>query len=197
MSQTGQTGSEGRSAGDSLDAEEFCAAADGLSAADKLKLRETERVYLRGTDLSEGDLLHKALCAAVLGDRKCPRHVPVVAFIIQTMRSMASHRRERHARETADGGAAQERAEVGAFASSTLDPEETLIQREAVNTVDAIYALFEGDVQAQLVILGWSAGYRGMELRDYVGVDQAGLDYAIKRIRRAMTKSYPHGWKRP
>lgn len=26
------------------------------------------------------------------------------------------------------------------------------------------------------------------ELRDYVGVDQAGLDYAIKRIRRAMTK---------
>jgi DNA-directed RNA polymerase specialized sigma24 family protein len=197
MSQTGQTGSEGRSAGDSLDAEEFCAAADGLSAADKLKLRETERVYLRGTDLSEGDLLHKALCAAVLGDRKCPRHVPVVAFIIQTMRSMASHRRERHGRETADGGAAQERAEVGAFASSTLDPEEALIQREAVNTVDAIYALFEGDVQAQLVILGWSAGYRGMELRDYVGVDQAGLDYAIKRIRRAMTKSYPHGWKRP
>jgi hypothetical protein len=30
-----------------------------------------------------------------------------------------------------------------------------------------------------------------------VGVDQAGLDYAIKRIRRAMTKRYPHGWKRP
>jgi hypothetical protein len=103
-------------------------------------------------------------------------------------------------RETADGGAAQEKAEVGAavtFASSALDPEEILIQNEAVNTVDAIYALFGGDVQAQLVILGWSAGYRGMELRDYVGVDQAGLDYAIKRIRRAMIKSYPHGWKRP
>jgi hypothetical protein len=53
MSQTGQTGLEGGSAGDSLDAEEFGAAVDGLSATDKLKLREIERVYLRGTDLKE------------------------------------------------------------------------------------------------------------------------------------------------
>jgi DNA-directed RNA polymerase specialized sigma24 family protein len=200
MSQTCQTGSEGRSAGDLLDAEEFCAAFDGLSAADKLKLGEIERVYLRGTDLKQGDLLHEALCAAILGDRKCPRRVPVMAFIIQTMRSMASHRREKHAREIADGGAAQEKAEASAavtFASSAVDPEETLVEREAVDTVDAIYASFEGDERAQSVILGWSAGYRGKELRDYVGLDQAGLDYAIKRIRRTMTKRYPHGWKKP
>jgi DNA-directed RNA polymerase specialized sigma24 family protein len=197
MSQTGKTGSEGRSAGDLLDAEEFGSAVDGLSAADKLKLREIERVCRRGTDLNEGDLLHEALCAPILGDRKCPRRVPVMAFIIMTMRSMANHQREKHARETSDGGAAQEKAEAGAsvmFASSALNPEATLIEQEAV---EAIYACFDGDEQAQSVILGWSAGYRGKELRDYVGVDQAGLDYAIKRIRRAMTKRYPHGWKRP
>jgi hypothetical protein len=33
-------------------------------------------------------------------------------------------------------------------------------------------------------------------LRDFVGVDQAALDYATKRIRRAMTKRYPNGWKK-
>lgn len=183
-----------------LDAEEFGALFDGLSAADKLKLREIERVYLRGTDLKEGDLLHEAVCAAILGDRKCPRHVPVMAFVVKSMQSIASHRGEKHARETADGGAAQEKAGIGVavmFAGSVLNPEQTLIEREAVDTVDAIYTCFEGDEQAQSVVLGWSAGCRGKELRDYVGVDQAGLDYAIKRIRRAMTKRYPHGWKKP
>jgi hypothetical protein len=200
MSQTGQTGLEGGSAGDLLDAEEFGAAVDGLSASDKLKLREIERVYLRGTDLKEGDLLHEALCAAILGDRKCPRRVPVMAFIVKSMQSIASHRREKHAREIADGGAAQEKTASGAavmFASAALDPEETLIECEAGDLVSEFLACFEGDEQAQSVILGWSAGYRGRELRDYVEVDQAGLDYAIKRIRRAMTKRYPHGWKKP
>jgi DNA-directed RNA polymerase specialized sigma24 family protein len=197
MSQTGQTGSEGKSADDLLDAKEFGSAVDGLSAEDKLKLREIEKIYLRRTDLGEGDLLHEALCAPILGDRKCPRRVPVMAFIVQTMRSMANHQLEKHARETSDGGAAQEKAEAGAavmFTSSALNPEVALIEREAV---EAIYSCFDGDEQAQLVILGWSAGCRGKELREYVGVDQAGLDYAIKRIRRAMTKRYPHGWKRP
>ncbi|HLH92902.1 MAG TPA: sigma-70 family RNA polymerase sigma factor [Xanthobacteraceae bacterium] len=201
MSQTGQTGAEGGSAGEMLDAEEFGAAVDGLSAADKFKLREIEKVYRRGTDLNEGDLLHEALCAAILGDRKCPRAVPVMAFVVQTMRSLASHRREKHARERADGGTAQEKAGVGAaiaFASAALDPEEMLIEQQEVgDTVGEILACFEGDEEAQMVVLGWSAGRRGKELREYVGVEQAALDYAIKRIRRAMTKRYPHGWKKP
>ena len=37
---------------------------------------------------------------------------------------------------------------------------------------------------------------RGKELRDFVGVDQTALDYAIKRVRRTMTKRYPNGWKK-
>ena len=95
-----------------LDAEEFGAAVDGLTAEDKLKLTEIEKIHLRGTDLKKGDLLHEAVCAGVLGDRKCPRRVPVMAFIVKSMQSIASHRREKHARETADGGAALEKAEA-------------------------------------------------------------------------------------
>ena len=64
------------------------------------------------------------------------------------------------------------------------------------DTVNAIHDCFDGDEEAQMVVLGWSEGYRGAELREFVGVDQAGLDYAIKRIRRTMTKRYPDGWKK-
>ena len=194
MNQTGQIRSEPAASGEFLDSEGISEALDSLSAENRLKLREIERVALRGTDLSPGDLLHEALCAAIMGDRKCPRRVPLMAFIVQTMRSIASHHREKHLRESADGGTSQEtQGAQPMFSGAVLDPEQVLIESE--NTVAAIHDSFDGDEQAQLVILGWSEGYRGKELRDFVGVDQTALDYAIKRIRRTMTKRYPNGWK--
>ena len=197
MSQTGQIGSEPAASGKFLDSEDISEAFDSLSPENRLKLYEIERIALRGTDLSPGDLLHEALSAAIMGDRKCPRDVPFMAFIVQTMRSIASHHREKRRREPADGGAAQEaQGARPVFSTVTSDPEQMLIERESEDTVGAIHDCFEGDEQAQMVVLGWSEGYRGKELRDFVGVDQAALDYAIKRIRRSMTKRYPNGWKK-
>jgi DNA-directed RNA polymerase specialized sigma24 family protein len=197
MSQTGQIGSEPVTSEGFLDSEDISEAFGSLSPENRLKLYAIERVALRGTDLSPGDLLHEALCAAIMGDRKCPRHVPFMAFIVQTMRSIASHHREERRREPADGGAAQEAREARpVFSATASDPEQMLIERESEDMVGAIQDCFEGDEQAQMVVLGWSEGYRGKELRDFVGVDQAALDYAIKRIRRTMTKRYPNGWKK-
>jgi DNA-directed RNA polymerase specialized sigma24 family protein len=197
MSQIGQIGSESATSDGFLDSEDISEAFDSLSPENRLKLYEIERIALRRTDLSPGDLLHEALSAAIMGDRTCPRDVPFMAFIIQTMRSIASHHREKRRREPADGGAAQEAQEARpVFSTVTSDPEQMLIERESEDTVVAIHDCFEGDEQAQMVVLGWSEGYRGKELRDFVGVDQTALDYAIKRIRRTMTKRYPNGWKK-
>jgi DNA-directed RNA polymerase specialized sigma24 family protein len=197
MSQTGQIGSELATSAGFLDSEDISEAFDSLSLENRLKLYEIERVALRGTDLSPGDLLHEALCAAIMGDRKCPRDLPFMAFIVQTMRSITSHHREKRQREPADGGAAQETQEARpVFSAAASDPEQMLIERESEDTVRAIHDCFKGNEQAQMVVLGWSEGYRGKELRDFVGVDQTALDYAIKRIRRTMTKRYPNGWKK-
>ena len=197
MNQTGQIGSEPATSDGFLDSEDISEAFDSLSTENRLKLHEIERVARRGTDLSQGDLLHEALSAAIMGDRRCPRNVPFMAFIVQTMRSIASHHREERLREPAYGGASQESQGARAvFSGAVPDPEQILIERESENTVAAIHDCFDGDEQAQMVVLGWSEGYRGKELRDFVGVDQAALDYATKRIRRAMTKRYPNGWKK-
>jgi DNA-directed RNA polymerase specialized sigma24 family protein len=197
MSQIGQIGSELAPSVGFLDSEDVSEAFGSLSPENRLKLYEIERIALRGTDLSLGDLLHEALCTAIMGDRRCPRDVPVMAFIVQTMRSIASHHREKRRREPADGGAAQETQEARpVFSTVASDPEQILIERESEDTIGAIHDSFEGDEQAQMVVLGWSGGYRGKELRDFVGVDQTALDYAIKRIRRTMTKRYPNGWKK-
>ena len=82
------------------------------------------------------------------------------------------------------------------FSAAPPSPEDLLLEAKSEDTVRVIHAMFEGDPEAQMVILGWSEGYRGKELRELVGVDQAALDYAVKRIRRSMTKRYPDGWKK-
>jgi DNA-directed RNA polymerase specialized sigma24 family protein len=197
MSQTEQIGSLPTTSDRFLDSEDISEAFETLSPENRLKLYAIERVARRATDLSSGDLLHEALCAAIMGDRKCPRHVPFMVFIVRTMRSIASHHREKRQREPADGGTAQEAQEARpAFSAVASDPEQMLIERESEDTVGAIHDCFESDEQAQMVVLGWSEGYRGKELRDFLGVDQATLDYAAKRIRRTMTKRYPNGWKK-
>ena len=198
MSQTGLVESEAAPSGGFLDSEEIVAALDSLSVHDKFKLKEVEKVFLRGTDLSAGDLLHEAMCAVIVGDRKWPRGLAPMAFIIQTMRSLTSHKRAKHRRETADGGAAQDAADGAAvmYSAKASDPEQILIEQESEDTVSAMQGCFDGDEQAQMLVLGWSEGCRGKELRELVGVDQAALDYVIKRVRRAMLKRYPHGWKK-
>jgi len=197
MSQTGQTEPEPAASSAFLDSEEISEAFDALSPGNRLKLDAIEKVYLRDTDLSPGDLLHEALCTAIMGDRNCPRDESFMAFIVQTMRSISGHRRAKGRRETADGGASQEMdGAQPAFSAAAATPEQILLDRESEDTVAAIHDCFDGDEEAQMVVLGWSEGYRGAELREFVGVDQAALDYAIKRIRRTMTKRYPDGWKK-
>ena len=177
-----------------LASEEVLDALDSLSIDEKVRLRLIERRHLAGTDFAEGELYCEAVCRAVVGTRLCPRGTVFVAFLAQTMRSIASHRRKRLRREDSltksDGSGSVREREV---LSDDLDPEELLIEQEtdAVDTIAAIHACFEDDEEAQMVLLGWADGKKGKDLRELVGVDQPALDYIIKRVRRLRTKRYP------
>jgi hypothetical protein len=193
MSESVDIGTVPAVAAEHLAPEEVVAAL--LSTEDKLKLAAIETAYLSGTGMSPKELLHDAMCRAVLGDRKCPREVPVMAFIVQTMRSISSHEREKRHREITDGSPHEtpDKAMPVVFASAPPTPESILLDRVS-DIVGGILSCFDGDEEAQMVILGLSGGRRGKELREFVGVDQAALDYALKRIRRVMIKRYPNGW---
>jgi DNA-directed RNA polymerase specialized sigma24 family protein len=175
--------------------EEVLELLDSLSAVELRKLRLIEGRRLAGTDFSRGMLYQEAVCQAILGERRCPREVTFVAFLAQSMRSVASHRRKALSRQVAmskvdDSG----NLAVFEIAADQLNPEETLIEREAADAVPEIYKLFEGDDEAQLTIMAIAEGKKGKELRDELGIDQARFDYIMKRIRRAAAKKYPQGW---
>ncbi|WP_338702070.1 sigma-70 family RNA polymerase sigma factor (plasmid) [Bradyrhizobium sp. 26S5] len=175
-----------------LSSEELIGAFEALSPDDKLKLAAIEAIKVRGTRFAQGELVHEALCRALTADRNCPRDVPFMAFLVETMRSIASHDREAWRRTQAlpDGDAAGS-AEA---ASSAPSPEDDLVQREDAEAIRAIQDCFNDDPEAQLVLLGWQEDLRGAALRDATGLDQGQIDYAIKRIRMKMRKTYPDGW---
>ena len=175
--------------------EEVLEKLDSMSVDDKLRLRLIERRRLGGTDFQEGELYKEAVCQAIVGERLCPRDVAFIAFLAQSMRSIASHRRVARARldSLTDVDGAGNVVEIQ-VASAQLDPEASLIEQESTDTVTAIYVCFEGDDEAQLVVMAIAGGKKGKELRDEIGVDQAAYDYIMKRIKRVMTKKYPKGW---
>jgi hypothetical protein len=182
-----------------LCAVEVFAAFAALSADDKLKLDAIERIKRWGTGFGRGQLLHEAFCQVVLGERRCPRDVPLMAFLVQTMRSLASHERARQRRTASMDAVAREGSviTVGTAVSETVEAAAAdLGQRLAHSreTVEAIISLFDGDEKAQLVIMGWADGCRGAALREATGLDQAAIDYAAKRIRKTMKALYPNGW---
>ena len=174
-------------------AAEFGEALGELSAEDKLKLAAIGRVMCSGTGLDAQDLMHEAICRALEGSRRCPRAVPVMAFLVQTMRSVASHARRSQARMEVDAGATNGQGDPS---TRQPTPEESLIEKEEAAAVQAIYGEFEDDQEAQLVLMGWAEELRGAALREATGLDQAGLDYAAKRIRKRLRKLYPQGWNK-
>jgi len=180
-----------------LGPDEISAAFEGLSAEDKLKLSAIETVFRGGTGFGPNELVYEAVCRALTGNRNCPRKVPFMAFMVETMRSIAHHERSKRRREVpltlvpCKGGAAEGPPDC---ASGQLSPEEHLLERESADAVQSIHELFADDPEAQLVLMGWAEGRRGKALREATGLDQAALDYAAKRIRSRMRKQYPNGW---
>jgi DNA-directed RNA polymerase specialized sigma24 family protein len=159
-----------------------------LTAGELRKLRLIEARHLAGTDFSPRMLYQEAVCRVILGERNCPRDEAFIAVLANMMKSIASHRRRQLKRQV-------ELAEGHEIATDQLDPEQMLIERESSDLVTEIYALFEGDDEAQLTIMAFAEGdKKGKELRAALGVDQAGFDYIKKRIKRVVAKKYPKGW---
>jgi DNA-directed RNA polymerase specialized sigma24 family protein len=177
---------------DHLRADEIGPAFDGLSRDDKLKLYAVEAHLLGGTGLGKGDLLREAVCRALDGERKCPRDIAFMAFLVMTMKSIAFHARIKRRRTVVAGDPSDPAHADPLDPPFTPSPEDGAI---AASVLRALYAHFENDEEATLVLMGWAEDLHGKELREATDLDQTRLDYAIKRIRTGARKLYPDGWK--
>ncbi|MDE5464898.1 hypothetical protein [Bradyrhizobium sp. CSS354] len=186
------------SATEHLTYDKVASALDGLTPLDLARLDAVERRYLGGTDFAEGDLLQEAMCSALFEEKRCPRITRFIVFLVQSMRNIAGHRRDHLQQqvpiEDVTTGGRKSKFELKASGPS---PEDAAIRAEQDRgALEVCAALNSADEEMSMVLLGWENDMRGETLRDFLGVDQARLDYVIKKIRRIARREYPKGWRR-
>lgn len=184
-----------------LNRAQVLAALESLTDQDHARLDWLERRRLSGTDFAPGDLLHAAVCCAILETKKCGRNTSFVAFLAKSMQNIASRQRKKLSGHVPiQGGATREDAdEEFELKDDTPGAEEQILRAENEKRATAVWTvlapLYAPDEEISLVLLGWEESMRGKELREFVGVTQDRLDYLIKKIRRIAAKHYPTGWQ--
>jgi RNA polymerase sigma-70 factor (ECF subfamily) len=161
-----------------------------------VRLRRIAAACCPGRPQDAEDLLQEAFARALVGSRKCPVDVDVVAFLAETMHGIASDAaksRARHPERRAialvtEGGLAVDPPD------SRLNAEQALESDGEVKRItQEVLACFEDDPVAQMMVEGVIEGMEGEELRSLV--DLTLIAFASKRrlIRRRLERSFPDG----
>lgn len=163
-----------------------------LSSRDQQALRQIAKLRAIGLQsMTWEDLLHEALYRALAGARLWPLNVNLVAFLAQTMRSIASEERGRATSEpvdySAEHGAKVEAPSPLESVADARTPESDLVTRQAISKVEAIFA---GDLEALHLIHGLAEGLTPAETQARSGMTTVQYASAQRRIQRALARSF-------
>ena len=175
--------------------EECAEALRRLSDEDYERLEKIARLRVIGLHaVAWRELLHDAIVRLLDGTRRWPRDVPLVVFLRETMRSIASdHWRrldgpvvvaesEMGADGDADGGA------VASAVDETVQPEQ---RASAEETIRRIEGAFGGDGEALRVLAATASGRSPREIQQEIGIDETRYASTLRRIRRRLRREFP------
>lgn len=170
--------------------EQIDAAVAALTDEDVLRLERHAAWRVRGlgpaADMRDAeDLLNDAFQLTYSGARSWNLAVPFYIHLKGVLRSVSDHWRETYATQLAVG---RDRS------VSTEEATDPRVRAGFQDTLDAIYALFEGDRTALDIIEGWAAGLESADIRAIVGLEQTPYESKVRAIRRALIDA---GLKRP
>ena len=176
--------------------QEECAASLGqLSDADIRRLEQLARLRAIGLHAVEWrELLHEAIARLLDGTRQWPRQVPLVVFLRETMRSIASDHWRRLERSVvvAESEVAADREMDGGAVDKALDETGQPERRaSAAETLARIEDVFSGDEEALRVLAGMASGRAPREIQEETGMDETRYASTQRRIRRRLGQEFP------
>ena len=166
-----------------------------LSPANKARLRHSAQLRSLGlTGVSWEDLVSESAARALSGTRRWPTDVPFIAFMIQTVRSIASEEWQRlsiHG-ESLDSDLQplegdQHESVLAELAIDTLTPERVVQARSALLEIEG---LFSDDPEALSVIRGLALGNSPDETQAQAGISAVSYASTQRRIRRSLAKHF-------
>jgi RNA polymerase sigma-70 factor (ECF subfamily) len=163
-----------------------------VNAMDLLRLKSIARLYARGLppDVSWDDLLQEAFTRILLGTRRRPEGVKMLAFVSGVMLSLRSEHRRRALKGLVDGEQRRVRRLEEAAAGSELSdpapgPERLWSARQELT---AIKRLFADDERALQILSGLGDGLTAEEIRAASGMSSTEYDSTRKRMRRCLLR---------
>ena len=168
--------------------DEVAAALAELSTVDSARLAQLARLRCLGAvGLEWRDLLHEAFIRVLDGRRRWPRDVPFVAFVAQSMRSIASETRQADLVEFGALGEHESGDEQGianVLARTDITPEREMAGRQMLLEIEALFA---GDAIGLAVLEGMARGDSAGEVQAQLGLDPTAYASTLRRIRRRLT----------
>ncbi|OOY04592.1 sigma-70 family RNA polymerase sigma factor [Thioclava sp. F28-4] len=167
-----------------------------FSDADWMRIRGAAQLYAV-YPVEPEELIQEALCRAIAGTRKCPKDVSVVRFVAEAIRSIA-HDELQKVEHQRDEVSVHDETIENPDAITPQEPgptaEERMISNEQTRgTENRLLELFEGDDEAQLIVLGMLTGTEGAELREVTGLDQTGFNSKRRYVRRKINNAIENG----
>ncbi len=167
-------------------------ALDLISEMDLLRLKTIARLYARGLppDVAWDDLLQEALTRVLVGARRQPEGVTMVAFLAGVMRSLKAEHWRRVLRSSGRrAGLGSEHASGEAREIELRDPapgpERSLSARQELI---AIERLFADDLLALQIIAGLGQGLSAQQIRSATRMSRTDYDSTRRRMRRALLR---------
>ncbi len=142
-------------------AAEVADALGALSDADLVRLKQIAQLRSAGLSTAEWeDLINEAVVRSLAGARRWPRSIPFIAFLAQTIRSIANEEwRRRDYEQTsveADLGSGEgDDQPIAHLAVDYITPERNVIARKTLNDIEL---LFHGDQEAKTILRGFAEG---------------------------------------
>jgi DNA-directed RNA polymerase specialized sigma24 family protein len=162
-----------------------------MSRMDFLRLKTIARLHARGLppDVTWDDLLQEAFTRVLVGSRRQPQGVSMVAFLAGVMRSLRTeYWRRAHRRPGSWELRIDQHPDLSrevALRDPAPDPERSLIAQQELS---AIEWLFADDAVVQNIIAGLAEGRSAAQIRDAAGISNTDYDSARKRMRRAFLR---------
>lgn len=169
-----------------------------LADADLLRLQEYGRLRTLGMPWMNGaDLFHEAIARALGGDRRWPRDVAFVAFLRESMRSIAHEEMRRRIEgpvltqsELGTARSAEEPDPFENIGDERAGPEREVAARQAL---EVIYSTFAHDANALAVLAGMAQGLAPDEICKAAQISITEYQTAQKRIRRRLARTESGG----
>jgi DNA-directed RNA polymerase specialized sigma24 family protein len=158
-----------------------------VTATDLLRLKTIARLHARGLPAEVGwdDLLQEAFARVLVGSRRQPEGVAMIAFLAGVMRSLKAEHWRRTLKAFRYQQAATGDSWDGEPCDAVSDPERSL---SAQQELAAIEMLFKDDPLALQIIAGLAEGLSAEQIRVASGISGIDYDSARRRMRRLLLR---------